>query len=89
MSPEVATSSWTPGAFESGVMSLQGRRSSLGKNRGRGKIIFLLLKLFHPQTPDKTLFLIPNVYFWLVQLVWVHSEDPFSPGPDGPVSVSL
>lgn len=40
MSPEMATSSWTPGPFESGVISLQGRhgglsgrRSSLGKRR--------------------------------------------------------
>lgn len=39
MSPEMATSSWTPGHFESGVISLQGRqgglsgrRSSLGKH---------------------------------------------------------
>lgn len=39
MSPEMATSSWTPGPFESGVISLQnrqgvlpGRRSSLGKS---------------------------------------------------------
>lgn len=42
MSPEMATSSWTPGPFESGVMSLQGRhgglsgrRSSLGKRGPR------------------------------------------------------
>lgn len=40
MSPEMATSSWTPGPFESGGISLQGRhgglsgrRSSLGKPR--------------------------------------------------------
>ncbi|XP_061745465.1 transcription factor GATA-5 [Nerophis ophidion] len=29
MSPEMATSSWTPGPFESGVMSLQGRQGGM------------------------------------------------------------
>ncbi|XP_077577914.1 transcription factor GATA-5 [Stigmatopora nigra] len=33
MSPEMATSSWTPGPFESGVMSLQGRQGSLSTRR--------------------------------------------------------
>uniref|UniRef100_A0A8C2W958 GATA binding protein 5 n=1 Tax=Cyclopterus lumpus TaxID=8103 RepID=A0A8C2W958_CYCLU len=33
MSPEMATSSWTPGPFESGVISLQGRHGSLSGRR--------------------------------------------------------
>ncbi|XP_077371149.1 transcription factor GATA-5 isoform X2 [Festucalex cinctus] len=33
MSPEMATSSWTPGPFESGVMSLQGRQGSMSTRR--------------------------------------------------------
>lgn len=33
MSPEMATSSWTPGPFESGVISLQGRQGALGGRR--------------------------------------------------------
>ncbi|KAM9344400.1 transcription factor GATA-5 [Pholidichthys leucotaenia] len=33
MSPEVATSSWTPGPFESGVISLQGRPGGLSGRR--------------------------------------------------------
>ncbi|TNN36219.1 GATA-binding factor 5-A [Liparis tanakae] len=33
MSPEMATSSWTPGPFESGVMSLQGRHGGLTGRR--------------------------------------------------------
>lgn len=46
MSPEMATSSWTPGPFESGVISLQGRQgglsgrgSSLGKPRPQTKCL--------------------------------------------------
>lgn len=49
MSPEMATSSWTPGPFESGVISLQGRhgglssrRSSLGKQAQ--KFYFVTIK---------------------------------------------
>nr|XP_057941530.1 transcription factor GATA-5 [Doryrhamphus excisus] len=33
MSPEMATSSWTPGPFESGVMSLQGRQGGMSARR--------------------------------------------------------
>ncbi|XP_042369428.1 transcription factor GATA-5-like, partial [Plectropomus leopardus] len=33
MSPEMATSSWTPGPFESGVISLQGRHGGLSGRR--------------------------------------------------------
>ncbi|XP_028265896.1 transcription factor GATA-5 isoform X1 [Parambassis ranga] len=33
MSPEMATSSWTPGPFESGVISLQGRQGGLSGRR--------------------------------------------------------
>ncbi|XP_040050299.1 transcription factor GATA-5 [Gasterosteus aculeatus] len=33
MSPEMATSSWTPGSFESGVISLQGRHGGLSGRR--------------------------------------------------------
>nr|XP_020472848.1 transcription factor GATA-5-like [Monopterus albus] len=33
MSPEMATSSWTPGPFESGVISLQGRQGCLSGRR--------------------------------------------------------
>lgn len=33
MSPEMATSSWTPGPLESGVMSLQGRHGGLSRKR--------------------------------------------------------
>ncbi|XP_049610839.1 transcription factor GATA-5 [Syngnathus scovelli] len=33
MSPEMATSSWTPGPFESGVMSLQARQGSMSTRR--------------------------------------------------------
>ncbi|XP_038128468.1 transcription factor GATA-5 [Cyprinodon tularosa] len=33
MSPEMATSSWTPGPFESGVISLQGRQGALSGRR--------------------------------------------------------
>ncbi|XP_019718473.1 transcription factor GATA-5 [Hippocampus comes] len=33
MSPEMATSSWTPGPFESGVLSLQGRQGGMSTRR--------------------------------------------------------
>ncbi|XP_042263689.1 transcription factor GATA-5 [Thunnus thynnus] len=39
MSPEMATSSWTPGPFESGVISLQGRQGGLS---GRGSSLDLM-----------------------------------------------
>lgn len=39
MSPDMATSSWTPGPFESGVISLQGRQGGLSTRRSSLELI--------------------------------------------------